>query len=66
ALFCTPEGRPGISSAGAAIGDSLMLLSFGQFLKASEGSFSSPDTAETRRRLLRQLPCFRLSLLPEL
>ncbi|WP_207660868.1 hypothetical protein, partial [Eisenbergiella massiliensis] len=40
-------------------GVSRMLLSFGRFLKVSQDSFGVPDTAGTRRRLLRQLPYLR-------
>ena len=56
----------GLGAEGGGEGDSSILFSFGLFLKVTEGSFYNPDTAGTRRRLLRQLPCFRLSLLPEL
>ena len=37
-------------------GDSSILFSFGLFLKVTGGNFYNPDTAGTRRRLLRQLP----------
>ena len=44
---------------GGCEGVSRMLLSFGRFLKVSQDSFGVPDTAGTRRRLLRQLPYLR-------
>ena len=45
-----------LGAEGGGEGDSSILFSFGLFLKVTEGSFYNPDTAGTRRRLLRQLP----------
>ena len=52
-------GRGPGRAAGGCEGVSRMLLSFGRFLKVSQDSFGVPDTAGTRRRLLRQLPYLR-------
>ena len=49
-------GRGLWRAGGGCEGVSRMLLSFGRFLKVSQDSFGVPDTAGTRRRLLRQLP----------